>query len=83
MNRIMYLLAIAVSALCLGCGRSEPDTLPEPYTPSTAEYKALLEKRASSVSGVKINIRQEVGKFENASSAEKRELYKMQESLAR
>ena len=77
MKRIMYLLTIAASAFCLGCGESEPDT------PSTSEYKALLEKRASSVGGAKINIRQEISKFEKASPAKKRELYRTQESLAR
>jgi len=83
MKKIMYSLAIAASAFCLGCEKSEPDTPPEPHTPSTAEYKALLEKRVSSVKGAEINIRQEVGKFENASSAEKRKLYETQKSLAR
>lgn len=83
MKRIMYLLAIAVSALCLGCGKSEPDTPREPYTPSTAEYKALLEKRVSSVDGANINIRLEVGKFENASPSEKRDLYNRVNSLVK
>lgn len=84
MKRIMYSLAIAVSAFCLGCGKSdEPTPSPEPYTPSTAAYKALLEKRAASVDGANINIRQEVGKFENASAAEKRELYNKVNSLVK
>lgn len=69
MKRIMYSLAIAASAFCLGCGKSEPDT------PSAAEYKAILEKRVSSPGGANINIRQEVSRFQNASDAEKRELY--------
>ena len=84
MKRIMYLLAIAVSALCLGCGKSDGPVPPsEPYTPSAAEYKALLEKRVSSPGGANINIRQEVGKFENASAAEKRELYNKVNSLVK
>lgn len=84
MKRIMYSLAIAASAFCLGCGKSEePPTPSTPRTPSAAEYKALLEKRASSVDGVKINIWQEVGKFEKATPDEKRYLYKIQESLAK
>ena len=83
MKKIMYSLTIAISAFCLGCGQSETDSPTETPTPSTSEYKDLLEKRASSPSGAKINIRQEVGKFENASSAEKHELYETQKSLAR
>ena len=76
MKKIMYSLAIAASAFCLGCGKSdEPTPSSEPYTPSAAEYKALLEKRVSSPGGANINIRQEVSRFQNADDAEKRELY--------
>lgn len=84
MKRIMYSLAIAASAFCLGCGKSdEPAPSSEPYTPSAAEYKTLLEKRASSVDGANINIRQEVGKFENASPSEKRDRYNRVKSLVK
>ena len=83
MKRIMYSLAITASMFCLGCGQSEPDPMPEPSTPSKAEYKALLEKRVSSVDGANINILQELSKFDNASPAEKRELYNKVKSLVK
>ena len=84
MKRIVYSLAIAGLAFCLGCGKSdEPAPTAEPYTPSTAAYKSLLEKRAASVDGANINLRQEVGRFENASAAEKRELYDKVNSLVK
>jgi len=84
MKRIMYSLAIAASAFCLGCGKSDkPVPSSKQYTPSAAEYKALLEKRVSSPGGANINIRQEVSKFENASAAEKRELYNKVNSLVK
>lgn len=84
MKRIMYVFAIAASAFCLGCGNSDkPSPSPQPETPSTAAYKALLEKRATSVDGANINIRQEVGKFENASPAEKCALFNKVKSLVK
>jgi len=43
--------------------------------PASSEYRALLERRKTSVDGANINILQEVSKFENATDEEKRKLY--------
>ena len=84
--KIIYHLIVAALVLCAGCGEKEPPREPQPTsptTPSVADYKALLEKRASSVDGANINIMQEVGKYENATDEEKRELYNKVKALVK
>lgn len=81
MKRIMYLFAIGALVLCQGCGEEPNVPHQSSATPTTAAYKALLEKRKSSVGGANINIRQEVSKFQNASDAEKRDLYNQVNAL--
>ena len=84
MKEIIGSSALAVMVFCLGCGKSdETSTTDRQYTtPSTAAYRALLEKRAASVGGADINIRQETSRFENASDEEKCELYRRAEGFA-
>ena len=88
MKEITYLLIIAVCVFCAGCGKEEEKNpvataAKAVATPTTAEYKALLERRAASVDGAIINIKLEVSKFENASDAEKRELYNSVKDLVK
>ena len=85
--KIIYHLIVAALVLCAGCGdkkdASEGQQPPSPTTPSVADYKVLLEKRASSVDGANINIMQEVGNYEKATDEEKRELYNKVKALVK
>jgi hypothetical protein len=69
----------------VGCGRSEEPRESVVYNPvpSVSEYRQVLEKRIASSDGANINVRQEVNAFENASDAEKREMYNRAKNLAR
>ena len=87
--KIIYNLIVAALVLCAGCTKEEtpeakaPEKRPpiELPTPSVGAYKKLLEKRESSVGGANINIMQEVSKYQNASDAEKRQLYDQVKAL--
>lgn len=87
MKKLIYSLVLASSVLCIGCSQEERDPLEElredlrkaaeeaARVPASSEYRALLERRKTSVDGANINILQEVSKFENATDEEKRKLY--------
>lgn len=84
-NIILVALAATVGFIA-GCGSGEDhsdEVAKRPSAHSSAEYRALLEKRASSVDGAKFDIRREVGKYENASEPEKIELYERVEKLVK
>ncbi len=83
MKRLIYTLFLASAALCAGCTKGDDPAPSGPRVPTASEYKALLEKRAASVDGANINVRQEVSRFENASDTEKLDLYSRVQSLVR
>ena len=89
MKRIIYSLMTAAVVFCVGCGQKERGAAPsstetlQPTVPTEGQYRALLEKRAASVDGANINIKQEVSKYANASDAEKRELYNKVKALVK
>lgn len=86
MKKLIYTTSLIASLFIVGCGSEEeraPQQVVQPSVPSVSAYRTLLEKRAASVDGANINVRQEVGKYENASDEEKRELYSKVESLVR
>lgn len=85
MNKIICIIASVSSILILGCGKSEEKyeiVVPDPV-PTASDYRQVLEKRITSSDGANINVRQEVNAFENASDAEKREMYNRAKNLAR
>ena len=86
--KIVFKLIVATLMLCAGCGEKEDAPIdnpppPPPVIPTVGDYKALLEKRASSVDGANINIMQEVGKYEKASDEEKKDLYNKVKALVK
>ena len=81
--KIIYKLIVATLMLCAGCGDKKPEESKPTPPPPVADYKALLEKRASSVDGANINIMQEVGRYEKATDEEKRELYNKVKALVK
>jgi len=87
MNRILFALTIASSLIVAGCGEGEDPQptaqSPAPHVPTVAEYRQILEKRISSTDGANINVRQEIGKFEKASDADKISMYKKVKDLAK
>lgn len=85
MSKPLYMYAIVLALLACGCGekdRSETPIAPDPV-PTVSAFRQILEKRISSADGAEINVRQEVGKFENASDAEKRKMFEAAKNLAR
>lgn len=88
MNKFFCAFTIAVSLLVVGCSGDDDDTqVPEPSqeskAPTVSEYRQVLEKRIASPDGANINIRQEIGKFENASDEVKRLIFKKVSDLAK
>lgn len=88
MNKLLCVCAIATSLFVVGCGGDDDapqssDSSSESKVPTSLEYRQVLEKRIASPDGANINIRQEIGKFENATDEDKRLMFKKVSDLAK